>query len=138
MVLGEQVYSGCSSCHGASGGGGSGPALTGVLETWKDPLDHMMWVRLGSDGWSDFSSTYGDNEKPIGGGGMPAHPDLSDEELAQVVLYERTAFGKLDPTSDEYLLLVSIADGTTTFKDAGLGEQSKKVGVPPSDLEAGG
>jgi mono/diheme cytochrome c family protein len=138
LVLGEQVYGGCASCHGSSGGGGSGPALTGVLDTWKDPFDHMMWVRIGSAGWSEYSATYGDNKKPVGGGGMPAHADLSDQELAQVVLYERAAFGKLDPTSDEYVLLASIADGTVTMDQAieqhGEGALSKALGIPATDL----
>ena len=38
------------------------PALTGVLETWVDPLDQMMWVRIGSEGWP--GDTYGDTAKP--------------------------------------------------------------------------
>jgi mono/diheme cytochrome c family protein len=135
FVLGEAVYAGCSSCHGANGGGGSGPALDGVLETFPDPLDHMMWVRIGAPGWQEYSGsdTYGADGK-TSTGGMPAHPALSDEELAEVVLYERTAFGDLDPTSDEYLLLVSIADGTTTFAEAGLGPESTEIGVPESEL----
>jgi mono/diheme cytochrome c family protein len=141
MVLGEEVYGGCSSCHGASGGGASGPALDGVLETWTDSFDHMMWVRIGSDGWSEYSDTYGDNNTPIGGGGMPAHPDLSDEELAQVVLYERAQFGGLDPTSEEYLLLASIADGTVTLEAAleehGEGALSKALGIPADQLSVG-
>jgi mono/diheme cytochrome c family protein len=139
LVLGEEVYIGCAGCHGPTGGGGSGPALTGVLDTWPDYRDHMMWVRIGATGWKQASGTdtYGATNK-ASGGIMPAHPELSDQQLAQVVLYERTAFGELDPTSDEYLALTAIADGTSTFKAAGLGDLSTAAKVPDSDLEAGG
>jgi mono/diheme cytochrome c family protein len=133
LSLGEAVYSSCASCHGAGGGGGSGPALTEVLETWPDYRDHMMWVRLGDEGWP--GETYGATDK-VKGVGMPQH-SLSDEELAQVVLYERAAFGGLDPTSDEYLELVEIAEGNLTFEDAGLGDLSTAAGVDPAELAAG-
>jgi mono/diheme cytochrome c family protein len=132
--LGEHVYGGCASCHGASGGGGVGPALTGVLDTWPDYRDHMMWVRLGSSGWP--TDTYGAADKPKAGG-MPAHAALSDAELAQVVLYERFTFGGLDPTSDEYLALVEIAEGHSTFADAGLGDVSTADGVDEASLGSG-
>jgi len=137
LVLGEELYgsSACAACHGVDGGGVSGPALTDVLATWVDPLDQMMWVRLGSEGWP--GDTYGNTAKPKAGG-MPAFPDLSDEQMAQVVLYERAEFGELDPTSEEYLLLMEIAAGTTTFEAAGLGELSTAAGVDEANLAAGG
>ena len=53
---------------------------------------------------------------------MPAHAALDDEELALVVLYERVEFGGLEETAEEYELLLEIAEGTTTFAEAGLGE----------------
>ena len=134
LQLGQAIYGGCASCHGADGGGGVGPALTSVLETWPDYRDHMMWVRLGDVGWP--GTTYGANAKPKKSG-MPDHPGMTDQELAQVVLYERTTFGGLDPTSEEYLALVEIAEGRLTFKDAGLGDVSTAAGVDPAKLEAG-
>ena len=134
LVLGEAVYGGCASCHGAGGGGGAGPALDGVLETWPDYRDHMMWVRLGDAGWP--ADTYGATDKPKGVG-MPGHESFTDAELAQVVLYERTAFGGLDPTSEEYLELVEIAEGRMTFAEAGLGEESTADGVSESELGSG-
>jgi hypothetical protein len=69
--------------------------------------------------------------------GMPEHGAFTDAELAQVVLYERTAFGGMDPSSDEYLALVEIAEGRTTFADAGLGDVSTAAGVDPAELESG-
>jgi mono/diheme cytochrome c family protein len=134
LALGEAVYGGCASCHGADGGGGVGPALTTVLETWPDYRDHLMWVKLGDEGWP--AATYGAQDKPKGAG-MPAHPDLTDAELAQVVLYERATFGALDPTSEDYLALVEIAEGRLTFKDAGLGDLSTAAGVDEAELAAG-
>ena len=84
IVLGQAIYGTCAACHGATGGGvGNFPALTGVLETWPDYRDHMMWVRLGSAGWP--ADTYGANGTTKNGG-MPAF-DMTDAELAQVVLY---------------------------------------------------
>jgi mono/diheme cytochrome c family protein len=133
LVLGGEVYSGCATCHGATGGGGVGPALTGVLDTWPDYRDHMMWVKLGDAGWP--GTTYGATAKPKNVG-MPAHGALTDAELAQVVLYERTTFGGLDPTSEEYLALVEIAEGRSTFAEAGLGDLSSAAGVDPSELGA--
>lgn len=134
IALGEAVYSGCASCHGAGGGGGVGPALTSVLETWPDYRDHMAWVRIGSSGWP--TQVYGAQDKPKVGG-MPAHPSMSDAELAQVVLYERVTFGGLDETSEEAVALESIAEGETTFEAAGLGPMSQKDGVTADQVAAG-
>ena len=127
----------CSGCHGAGGAGSSSvPALTGVLETWPDFRDHMMWVRLGSTGWSEYADTYGATDNPVQGG-MPAHDGLDDEELALVVLYERVEFGELEEGSEEYLALLEVAEGTKTFADVGLGELSTAAGVSEDDLAAG-
>ena len=134
LAAGQEIYSGCASCHGAGGGGGVGPALDTVLEVWPDYRDHMMWIKLGDAGWP--AATYGANGTPVGVG-MPGHPSLTDAELAEVVLYERVAFGKLDVTSEEYLALVEIAEGRLTFADAGLGELSIEAGVDPSQLTSG-
>jgi mono/diheme cytochrome c family protein len=136
---GGEIYksSACSGCHGAGGAGSASvPALTGVLETWPDFRDQMMWVRLGSVGWEEYSDTYGTTDKTVAGG-MPAHAALDDEELALVVLYERVEFGGLEEGSDEYLALLEIAEGETTFTEAGLGDVSTEAGIPEDDLVAG-
>lgn len=132
LTLGAEVYNACAACHGANGGGASGPALTGVLETWPDYRDHMLWVRVGAAGWP--GETYGTQNAAKGG--MPPHPTLTDAELAEVTLYERTQFGGLDPTSEEYLALVEIAEGRMTFEEAGLGELATAAGVDPAELAA--
>ena len=133
FVLGAEQYSQCSSCHGATGGGGSGPALEdgAVVETWPDYRDHMMWVRLGSEGWP--APTYGDQSQEKKGG-MPAWP-LDDAELAQVVLHERVLAGEEVTEDDEdYADLLAIARGEMTFADAGLGPLSEAANVPEDRL----
>jgi hypothetical protein len=127
----------CSGCHGAGGAGSASvPALTGVLETWPDYRDQMVWVKLGSVGWEEYAATYGATDKPVQGG-MPAHAGLDDEELALVVLYERVEFGGLEEGSEEYELLLAIAEGETTFADAGLGDLAAAAGIPEDVLAPG-
>ena len=136
---GGLVYkaSACSGCHGAGGAGSASvPGLTGVLETWPDYRDQMMWVRLGSTGWGEFADVYGATDKPVQGG-MPGHPALDDEELARVVLYERVEFGGLEEGSEEYLALLEVAEGTKTFADVGLGDVSTAAGVTEDHLAPG-
>ncbi|HEY8525220.1 MAG TPA: c-type cytochrome [Acidimicrobiales bacterium] len=133
VALGQAAYSQCSSCHGGQGEGGAGPAFAdgAVQATWPDWRDHMMWVRLGSEGWP--GSTYGAQETPKGGG-MPAWA-LTDQELAQVVIYERILGGE-DITEDnpDYADLFAIARGELTFADVGLGPLSEEAGVPEDRL----
>lgn len=91
LTEGQHLYSQCSGCHGATGGGGVGPAFAdgAVIETFSNFEDHVEWVHLGTQGWPE--STYGDTQKPVGGGGtMPGFAgDLTDEEILLVVRYER-------------------------------------------------
>lgn len=96
LVLGAQVYrsQGCSSCHGASGEGGVGPALAGgeAALTFPDEADHEAWIKSGSGGVK--GQPYGDPDRPGGQRGpakgiMPGFPGLSDEEIKAVVAYER-------------------------------------------------
>ncbi|MEO7572434.1 MAG: cytochrome c [Acidimicrobiales bacterium] len=136
---GGEIYvsSACAGCHQAGGGGSAAvPALTEVLVDWPDFRDQMMWVRLGSTGWQEYSDTYGANAKPSQGG-MPAHPSLTDQELAEVILYERVQFGEMEEEGEEYEMLLEIAEGTLTFADAGLGELSTEIGVDEASLAAG-
>jgi hypothetical protein len=124
LALGERVYNGegatCAGCHGAGGGGGVGPAMTGVLTTFGACTDHIEWVRLGTQGLQAAGrATYGDTNKPVGGGGtMPAHTSLSAEQLASVVIFERVRFGGEDPA--------------TALVDCGVGPEA-----PPAEGEEG-
>lgn len=102
FAAGETLYASlCAACHGATGGGGAGPAMAGgaVLGTFPSGQcsPHLQWVTLGSSGWqTEVGNTYGANDSPVNGG-MPAFGgQLDEEQLAQVVLYERVAFGGED------------------------------------------
>lgn len=95
---GAELYAanGCASCHGATGGGGVGPAFEGgsLIETFPDPLQQVEWVRLGSEGWlAEVGPTYGEPGKPVlgfSGSPMPGFEgSMSPEEIALVVRYER-------------------------------------------------
>ena len=104
-LIGEAsaVYSepsSCTSCHGTSGQGGSGPALAGaVLSTFAACTDHIEWVSLGTTGFQDAGrTTYGDSGTAVGSGGqMPSFQDtLTEDQIAAVVFYERVVFGGQD------------------------------------------
>jgi mono/diheme cytochrome c family protein len=142
LEAGGAVYvsSACAGCHGAGGAGNASvPGFDGVQETWPDFRDHMMWVRIGNAGWYAASGdeVYGANAKPSNAGAMPAHPSLSDQELAEVVLYERVQFGGMEESGDEYEALLAIAEGTATFAEAGLGPLSEAIGLTEADLAPG-
>lgn len=142
VEAGGEIYvsSACAGCHGAGGAGSASvPGFTGVQETWPDFRDHMMWIRIGNAGWYAASGeeVYGATEKVSNGGSMPAHPSLTDQELAEVVLYERVAFDGMEESGEEYEALLAIAEGTSTFADAGLGELSAAAGISEDDLVGG-
>ena len=92
--------SSCTSCHGAGGQGGTGPAFAGeVLSTFGMCTDHIEWVSLGTTGFQDAGrATYGDQDEAVGGGGqMPSFQDtLTEDQIAAVVFYERVVFGGQD------------------------------------------
>ncbi len=106
LYLAEALPS-CQACHGAEGGGGTGPALAGgaVVETFPACADHILWVALGTSGWrGERGDTYGAQAKPVGGGGiMPSYEaaGLTPEEIAAVVLFERVSFGGQDAAAAE-------------------------------------
>lgn len=92
---GRTIYGNvCSACHGNAGGGGIGPGLATVTETWPDCSDHVEWVGLGSDGWkAEHGDTYGATNKPVNGG-MPAHADsLTLDQRRAVAAWERSQYG---------------------------------------------
>jgi mono/diheme cytochrome c family protein len=142
LDAGAEVYvsSACAGCHGAGGAGNASvPGFDDVLDVFPDFRDHLMWVRIGNEGWYGASGTevYGATDKAGNGGKMPAHPQLTDQQLAEVVLYERVEFGGMEEEGEEYELLLQIAEGDLTFEEAGLGELSQAAGVDEANLVAG-
>lgn len=95
-VAGRTTYRTCATCHGSSGEGGAGPALSGILEAFPTCDKQIEWIRLGSDRWLvEVGTTYGSG-KPVTGL-MPAFEgDLTETEIRQVAFYERVRFGELD------------------------------------------
>jgi mono/diheme cytochrome c family protein len=119
---GQDIYMGvsvagvnCSGCHGVNGqGSATFPALTGVLTTFGSCADHIQWVTLGSAGWAaTVGDTYGDTQKPVGGGGMPTFGGtLTEEQIASVATFERVRFGGEDP--DQALVDCGLAEPADT------------------------
>jgi mono/diheme cytochrome c family protein len=93
LALGEEVFTsaGCSGCHGASGGGGIGPQLSGgeVLATFPDMAAQIEFVRSGSTRGEAYGDPGRAGGQHVGTGGMPSFDSLSDEELSAVVCHER-------------------------------------------------
>lgn len=98
IELGKEIYAAnCAACHGATGGGGVGPALADgeTVKTFPNVEDHIEWVRVGSGPFR--GQPYGDPNREGGQrgpatGGMPGFPTLSQAELEAVVQYEREGF----------------------------------------------
>ncbi len=140
LEAGAERYTGCGSCHGATGGGGSGvPGFEDVLDVWPDYRDHMMWVRVGNADWLEAAGeeVYGATEKATENGTMPPHRSFTDAELAAVVLYERVEFGGMEEEGEDYETLLAIAEGEMTFAEAGLGELSEAAGIDETNLAPG-
>jgi mono/diheme cytochrome c family protein len=84
----------CANCHQANGEGIAGafpPLVTDPVVTASDPREHATIVLFGLSG------------RVINGvhyvGQMPAWgPQLSDDEIAAIMSYERTAWGNAAPT----------------------------------------
>jgi mono/diheme cytochrome c family protein len=94
-VLGEQVYGNkCAACHQLSGEGLPGvfPPLKGsAAVTAADPTEHIRTVLRGLSGKSIGGVTYGS--------AMPAFADqLTNEEVAAVLSYERASWGNNAPS----------------------------------------
>ena len=74
LAVGRDVYSRrCANCHGADGGGGTGPKLSEgeVIETYPDPADQREVIAEGRNAMPSFSGS------------------LSSAELDAVVRYTR-------------------------------------------------
>ena len=93
-ALGEQVYGNkCAACHQLTGQGLPGvfPPLKGsAAVTSSDPTEHIRTVLRGLTGKTIGGLTYAT--------AMPAFADqLTDEEVAAVLSYERNSWGNQAP-----------------------------------------
>jgi mono/diheme cytochrome c family protein len=107
LASGAKIYENCQSCHGATGGGGVGPAFEGgaVGKTFPNFKDQIRWVSLGSTGWP--GDTYGAQNKAKKGGMPGWAAQLTPLQIAEVVRYEREVLAGLPPDPD----LVAITEG---------------------------
>jgi hypothetical protein len=117
LGVGAEEYGACASCHGASGGGGSGRPLSDgeVLKTFPHIEDQIRFVYYGTEQYNlDGIASYGNPDREGGAhetgsfGVMPAWGeaaggDLTDAEILGVVCHERYTLGGADQASDEYL-----------------------------------
>ncbi|HEX7097312.1 MAG TPA: c-type cytochrome [Acidimicrobiales bacterium] len=141
---GEAVYASCASCHGASGGGGAGPELMTVTQTFPDFQSHVWWVANGSDAvtpGSGYGSPDREGGQRVSAGGMPAWGDsLTARELLAVVYYERQHFG--GATEEELAALEAIADNPELPENFGTGTTLDEItellnGLTPAELATG-
>lgn len=93
MAAARDTYAACAACHGATGGGGAGPALASVLETFPDCETQVRWISLGSERWrNEVGPTYGSGGLPVEGS-MPSFESLGDIAIRRIAMYERVRFG---------------------------------------------
>ncbi|HVX18306.1 MAG TPA: cytochrome c [Acidimicrobiales bacterium] len=123
LVAGGALYqTNCSSCHGATGGGVSGPVLNGgaVVKAFPNYKDHLDWVHKGAKGYvAEGKTTVGANKLPLdpSGAGMPGFAGtLTDQQIAQIVYFERVQFGNEAPNADLLALATGGAGGATGGK----------------------
>jgi mono/diheme cytochrome c family protein len=118
FAAGGALYSQCVACHSDNGSGGVGPAFNAgaILVTFPagSCSDQEEWVAVGTGGWPE--ATYGATNKPVGGVGlMPGFgTSLTEEQIKQVVLYERVAFGGQDIADAETDCGLSEDEGAST------------------------
>jgi mono/diheme cytochrome c family protein len=99
VALGKIVYSNnCSTCHGANGEGGVGPALHGGSSalTFPNVADQIAWVDNGSMGLKPNqpygSATRAGGQHKAAKDDMPAFASsLTPAQIQDVVTFERTA-----------------------------------------------
>ena len=110
LELGAEVYaSKCSSCHGATGGGGVGRPLANgeVVKTFPTIDAQMEFINLGTDGFA--GKGYGDPAREGSqhiagsfGAKMPTFKGtLTDKELLAVARHERETLGGEKPEAKQ-------------------------------------
>ena len=121
-AMGASIYAAsCASCHGATGGGGAGPAFAGgdLLKVFTKWEEQVKWVDVGKANWTKVtgSTTFGDTKKPLTGlmpgfGPLGDNKSLTCPEIVLVVRYEREHFAGAPPDPKLEELTTQIAAGT--------------------------
>jgi hypothetical protein len=131
---GQQAYSGCSTCHGATGGGGVGRSFqNGSLEkTFPHIEDQLNLVYVGSQAYRDAGiGPYGApsvGHLGFNGSFMPAQKsNLTEAQILGVVCHERYDLAGVDPEdpkwaaeyekwcSEDSAIYAGLEDGSITF-----------------------
>ena len=112
----------CAGCHGAGGGGSASvPALTErPRDVARLPRPHDVGAARAPTGWLEFADTYGAQRQARCEGGMPAHPGLDRPGAgARSCSTSGSQFGELEEGTEEYQLLLEIAEGETDLRRRG-------------------
>ncbi len=124
LAAGQALYiANCSSCHLPTGAGDSAGGIGfqlsngSVLETFPDMADHVAFVKSGSEPY--IGKPYGNPDRPggqrVGKAGMPAWGQiLTDEEINDVVCYERVVLSGQDPVPPQCTTEGAAAGGQAT------------------------
>lgn len=117
IAVGQEVYSGCQSCHGAAGQGVSGLGYQfsegEILKSYPHIEDQLRFVYFGTSAYNIAGVQIAGNPDREGGphiagarGLMPAQGgNLTDDEILGVVCHERYDLGGADlegDNADEY------------------------------------
>jgi len=142
---GQKLYSSCSTCHGATGGGGVGRSFQeGALQkTFPHIEDQLNLVYTGSQAYRDAGLTYY-GAKAVGhlgynGNFMPSQHSsgLTEDQILAVVCHERYDLAGVDPEdpkwaaeytewcSPESAIYEGLKDGSLTFDN--LAEKVKGI-----------
>ena len=137
LGTGAEVYTAnCSSCHGATGGGGVGYAFAGgeVLKTFPHIEDQLRWVDRGTQAYQQAAiAVYGDPARAgavhntgakgvMPGFGSKSGGALTEAEILAVVCHERYTLGGADAAGaykDEYEKRCAPEAAASTGLEAG-------------------
>lgn len=112
LVESAEIYasSGCSGCHGVNGEGNAGSGYQfsdgEILQTFPDPIDHMVHVVRGSVAIAgqEYGAVRSNGSRRVSGSraNMPAQEKLTLEQIEMVVFHERAILSDEDQTKPGY------------------------------------
>lgn len=166
ILIGQENYGACASCHGADGSGGAGRVLKDgqALLTFPHIEDMLNWVYVGSEAFRAAGvATYGDPNREDGahapysynGSPMPAQGAryggaLTDYEILGLVCHIRYDLSGADPSGDwaeeyekwcspESEIFANLEGGSLTFDSPELNiGTDPRLGTTASEMVGGG